>query len=129
MAIRVVCPNGHLLKVKDRYAGRDGRCPICRAPIKIPDPKAEYAGLEHQSIMDILQPHIAGMATDEIEHVDKNLSQADKWQIAARYLYDLLNKEVNGDILKDLLPKKNWEEAVKKIGEAEEGIRFPTGER
>ena len=69
------------------------------------------------------------MATDEIEHVDKNLSQADRWQIAARYLYDLLNREVNGDVLKDLLPKEDREEAVKKIGEAEEGTRFPSGER
>jgi hypothetical protein len=36
MAIRVMCPNGHALQVRDDYAGREGLCPHCRARVKVP---------------------------------------------------------------------------------------------
>jgi hypothetical protein len=29
MGIRVECPNGHVFKVKDKYAGKKGLCPHC----------------------------------------------------------------------------------------------------
>lgn len=37
MAIQVECPNGHKLKVKDKYAGQTGRCPHCTAPVAVPE--------------------------------------------------------------------------------------------
>ena len=36
MPIEVVCPNGHALKIKEKYAGQYGLCPRCRAPIAVP---------------------------------------------------------------------------------------------
>lgn len=36
MGIRVSCPNGHSLNVKEHLAGRVGRCPKCGAPVRIP---------------------------------------------------------------------------------------------
>lgn len=39
MSIEVTCPNGHQLKVKDRWAGKTGRCPKCNAKMKVPTPK------------------------------------------------------------------------------------------
>lgn len=36
MSIRTVCPNGHTLKIKDKYAGKLGRCPICDARVRVP---------------------------------------------------------------------------------------------
>jgi hypothetical protein len=36
MAIRCVCPKGHVLKVKETLAGTEGLCPICRSRIKVP---------------------------------------------------------------------------------------------
>ena len=36
MAIRCVCPKGHVLKVKDTLAGTVGLCPICKSRIKVP---------------------------------------------------------------------------------------------
>ncbi len=36
MAIRVTCPNGHLLKVKDKHAGKSGYCPHCHARVQVP---------------------------------------------------------------------------------------------
>ena len=39
MGIRVHCPNGHVFKVKDKYAGKKGRCPFCegRVVVQVPD--------------------------------------------------------------------------------------------
>jgi hypothetical protein len=39
MSIRCVCPNGHVLKVKDTLAGTSGLCPTCRARVKVPRPQ------------------------------------------------------------------------------------------
>jgi hypothetical protein len=36
MAIRCVCPKGHVLKVKEKLAGTQGLCPVCRSPVKVP---------------------------------------------------------------------------------------------
>jgi len=38
MAIHVTCPNGHRLKVKDKYAGKKGLCPFCKKPVDVPRP-------------------------------------------------------------------------------------------
>jgi hypothetical protein len=39
MPIDVVCPNGHALKIKEKYAGKTGLCPKCRAAIDVPAPR------------------------------------------------------------------------------------------
>ena len=36
MSIRVCCPNGHQLQVKNKYAGKSGLCPKCRARVEVP---------------------------------------------------------------------------------------------
>lgn len=36
MPIRVVCPNGHALRVKDNLAGKPGVCPTCQAGFVVP---------------------------------------------------------------------------------------------
>jgi hypothetical protein len=38
MSITVLCPNEHLLKIKDKYAGKKGLCPICKARVQAPFP-------------------------------------------------------------------------------------------
>ena len=37
MAIEVTCPNGHLLRVKNKYAGQAGLCPVCQARVQVPE--------------------------------------------------------------------------------------------
>jgi hypothetical protein len=39
MGIRVVCPHGHVFKVKDKYAGKKGLCPHCEGQVivQVPD--------------------------------------------------------------------------------------------
>ena len=36
MSIRCVCQNGHVLKVKDSFAGTTGLCPSCKARVDVP---------------------------------------------------------------------------------------------
>jgi len=52
MAIEVRCPNGHLLKVKDKYAGQRGLCPRCKARVQVPHP----ARVTDEEILDVLGP-------------------------------------------------------------------------
>ena len=39
MTIRVVCRNGHALKVSDSSAGKSGQCPVCKTLVQIPLPE------------------------------------------------------------------------------------------
>ena len=77
MSIRVVCPNGHALKIKDKYAGKAGLCPICKARIKVPVPQVDV--LPEDSIMDILQPHESGLSGLALEVPDFGNDPADRW--------------------------------------------------
>lgn len=43
MPIHCVCPNGHALRVKDKLAGRAGRCPTCGAGFQVPELAAAAA--------------------------------------------------------------------------------------
>jgi len=36
MLIEVRCPNGHILHVREKYAGKIGVCPRCSAPVRVP---------------------------------------------------------------------------------------------
>lgn len=57
MSIRVVCPNGHVLNVKDGLAGKTGLCPKCKARVVVPRPQED--GLSEDAIMNILGPHVS----------------------------------------------------------------------
>ncbi len=45
MGIRVQCPQGHVFKVKDKYAGKKGLCPHCEGQVivQVPDLSATDA--------------------------------------------------------------------------------------
>ena len=43
MGIRVECPNGHVFKVKDKYAGKKGLCPHCKNQVQVVVPDATTA--------------------------------------------------------------------------------------
>jgi hypothetical protein len=40
MGIQVQCPNGHVFKVKDKYAGKKGLCPHCEGQVIVLVPDA-----------------------------------------------------------------------------------------
>jgi len=52
MSITVTCPNGHVLHVEDKHAGRSGKCPHCHALVHVPKPGQV---LEHE-ILAIVKP-------------------------------------------------------------------------
>jgi len=62
MAIEVVCPNGHVLRVKDKHAGSMGLCPKCQTRVMVPKLEAPVVPATPQP-----QPQVAG----------KGLSDAD----------------------------------------------------
>ena len=57
MAIRVVCPNGHALNVKESLAGKTGLCPKCKARVQVPEVRRDE--LSEDSIMNILGPQVS----------------------------------------------------------------------
>jgi DNA-directed RNA polymerase subunit RPC12/RpoP len=57
MSISAKCPNGHVLKVKDEYAGKSGLCPHCHSRVFVPMPiKAEKASITDDEILGLLGP-------------------------------------------------------------------------
>jgi uncharacterized paraquat-inducible protein A len=56
MAVTATCPNGHVLKVKDEYAGKSGLCPHCHARVFVPMPihANEKARISDDEIMGLL---------------------------------------------------------------------------
>jgi hypothetical protein len=55
MSIKVTCPNGHELKVKNNLAGKTGLCPFCKGQVyvyvPIPD---ENKAVSEDAILDYL---------------------------------------------------------------------------
>lgn len=74
MSIQVVCPNGHVLKVADEYAGKVGLCPVCKSRVKVPTPSEEQ--LSEDAIMDILGRYYPGKAKRKLSDVS-DLAAAD----------------------------------------------------
>jgi hypothetical protein len=52
MSIRCVCPNGHVLRVKDSLAGTSGLCPACKRRIDVPKPRE--IRMSEDAILDLL---------------------------------------------------------------------------
>jgi serine/threonine-protein kinase len=62
MSIKVSCLNGHSLKIKSKYAGKLGLCPICKARVEMPFSDTIRIGGEaitttatRQKFLDLLQ--------------------------------------------------------------------------
>ncbi len=58
MAITAKCPNGHVLKVKDEFAGKSGLCPHCHSRILVPMPvhPIETEGISDDEVLGLLGP-------------------------------------------------------------------------
>jgi hypothetical protein len=64
MPIEVRCPNGHVLHVREKYAGRIGACPRCSAPIKVPLAGQVY-GDEQPGVLSIDQSLAESLVHEE----------------------------------------------------------------
>jgi hypothetical protein len=56
MSIRCVCPNGHVLLVKDSLAGTAGLCPSCKGKVVVPKPHLPQKApqMSEDAILDLL---------------------------------------------------------------------------
>ncbi len=55
MAIKVTCPNGHTLRVKDSLAGKTGLCPTCKARVSVPELQTDP--IDESSILQVIGPY------------------------------------------------------------------------
>ncbi len=73
MGITATCANGHVLKVKDEFAGKTGLCPHCRARVFVPMPVhiRDNARITDDEILGLLggPPQAARAAADESDSV------------------------------------------------------------
>ncbi len=74
MSIQVVCPNGHVLKVSDEYAGKRGLCPVCKSSVTVPKPSEDQ--LSEEAIMNILGAYDPNKAKKKLNDV-ADLAAAD----------------------------------------------------
>lgn len=51
MGIEIACKNGHALNIKDKYAGKTGLCPVCKAFVRVP--------ISDESILELLGQPVA----------------------------------------------------------------------
>src|SRR5580704_818000 len=69
MGINAKCANGHVLRVKDEFAGKSGLCPHCRGRVFVPMPvhSLEKARISDDEIMGLLgKPGISARAAVEV---------------------------------------------------------------
>jgi hypothetical protein len=69
MVIIVCCRNGHVLRVKDEYAGKTGFCPHCRCKVEVPPsaPETGERGMSEEEVLAALGTprQRAGLAFDQ----------------------------------------------------------------
>ena len=56
MGIRVECPNGHVFKVKDKYAGKKGVCPHCDGKVVVVVPMASVENFSENVLDSMVHP-------------------------------------------------------------------------
>ncbi|MHC4404322.1 MAG: hypothetical protein ACYTG0_32105 [Planctomycetota bacterium] len=76
MSIQLVCPNGHVLKVSDDWAGKKGLCPVCKARIRVPKPSEEQ--LSDEAILNILGTFDSKKARKKLTDVPDLATRAPK---------------------------------------------------
>jgi hypothetical protein len=53
MSIQCVCQNGHVLHVKESFAGSAGLCPTCRTRVEVPRLR-RHPDMSEDAILDLL---------------------------------------------------------------------------
>jgi predicted nucleic acid-binding Zn-ribbon protein len=66
MGIQVQCPNGHVFKVKDKYAGKKGLCPKCEGQVVVQVPDELPSKTEKAFRDAVLNEHRASHAAPPV---------------------------------------------------------------
>lgn len=99
MSIRVVCPSGHVLNVKDDLAGKTGLCPKCKARVEVPRPVK--GGLSEDAIMSILGPPVPGPSEPDVagSHSEASgASSAEGKKLTPKKSCHKCNREISAEI-------------------------------
>ena len=95
MSIRCVCQNGHVLSVKESFAGASGLCPTCRARVDVPRLRAP--AMSEDTILDIVgKQHPSASAMPE--HFDSAVATSQSGilgQGGLRKTCERCNKEIS----------------------------------
>ncbi|MEQ8850101.1 hypothetical protein [Botrimarina sp.] len=79
MGIRVECPNGHVFKVKDKYAGRKGLCPRCPGQVEVRVPSimtSEQTDASYRhAVAEEIRAHRAGPADHAASVLDDSVHE------------------------------------------------------
>ena len=67
MPIEVRCPNGHVLHVKRRHAGKIGICPHCCAPVRVPVP-GQVQGHDRPGVPAVGQHLAEKLVHEQLRH-------------------------------------------------------------
>jgi hypothetical protein len=85
MSIRCICQNGHVLKVKDSFAGTAGLCPSCRGKVQVPLSRCQSISedailglLGKQSASERVAAESSGVLLAMSESSSRNLSSPKK---------------------------------------------------
>lgn len=73
MSIKCECSNGHVLKVKDSLAGKVGLCPVCRTPVRVPQPQPQHADMSEDAILHLLGDQPPPPRQESIQDTVENL--------------------------------------------------------
>ena len=69
MSIRVECPNGHVFRVKDKYAGRKGLCPHCEGEVVVRIPHSSETDIENE-LKEVRKTYHIGGHYEELVYDD-----------------------------------------------------------
>ena len=97
MSITVQCPNGHVLKVKNLFAGKSGLCPECHARVSVPAPQKTMSEDDILGLMGPPRP-MPPIAPDAFSHPVVDAADAesvyDEPQPANQSGINLLNSSI-----------------------------------
>lgn len=86
MSIRVVCPKGHQLVVRDEMAGQTGRCPVCRSKVTVPRPS--NGSVSEDDILGFLGPCNPGPKPYREESEASSVDEAAEAKAGAHHRID-----------------------------------------
>jgi hypothetical protein len=66
MGLEVTCPNGHILRLSEKYAGKSVRCPRCQKVLEIPTPE-DIGGIVEDAVLVAPRPEQEQDDDDEAE--------------------------------------------------------------
>lgn len=77
MGISVTCPNGHVFRVKDKYAGKKGLCPFCPGQVAVRVPEEDSTErLQSAAFRAVREEHGGDVSASVLDDSDSHESDS-----------------------------------------------------